>query len=498
MLVANGAADEWQEPEALPDALPPVPAFDPQLLPVELGPWAEDIAIRMSVPLDFVGVAAMVAAGSVIGRRITIRPEMRTDWTEAANLWGCIVARPGELKSPSVRAALEPVRWLEGQAATANAEAMADYKVETHLQKLAREQAEKGARKALQAGDSAAAKTAMTTVEERPQPRVKRFVTSDATMEKLGEICADNPDGVLVHRDELLNMLSELDREEKASARGMLLTAWSGLDSYTFDRIGRGTIRIPAVNVSLFGTTQPARLAGYLREALRNHDDGMVQRLQLLVWPDPVAEWRQADRPADTAARERAFRCFDRLSRLEPQDVDAEVEPFRDAPAYLRLGVAAYGLFGEWRADLERRVRGGDLSPAFASHLAKYRGLVPRLALVHHLASGGTGPVSEKAMLRALDWAGYLEGHAGRVYAGLGADDVAAARAIWNRIAKGQLEDGFTDRDVYRPKWSGLTDPERVKEGLAVLSEYQWIRAQQIETGGRAKTVWRINPQAGA
>ena len=33
-------------------------------------------------------------------------------------------------------------------------------------------------------------------------PPEKRFVTSDCTAEKMGEICAANPDGILVNRDE--------------------------------------------------------------------------------------------------------------------------------------------------------------------------------------------------------------------------------------------------------------------------------------------------------
>ena len=37
----------WPEPEALPDALPPVDPFDADLLPVALRAWVMDIAHRM-------------------------------------------------------------------------------------------------------------------------------------------------------------------------------------------------------------------------------------------------------------------------------------------------------------------------------------------------------------------------------------------------------------------------------------------------------------------
>ena len=49
----------------------------------------------------------------------------------------------------------------------------------------------------------------------------------------------------------------------------------------------------------------------------------------------------------------------------------------------------AHQHFTDWRDTLERRVRGCDLPDALTSHLAKYRGLIPRLALVTHLIDEG-------------------------------------------------------------------------------------------------------------
>ena len=55
----------------------------------------------------------------------------------------------------------------------------------------------------------------------------ERFLISDATVEKLGEICQANCDGVLVYRDELLTLLTDLECEEKAAARGFFMTGWT-------------------------------------------------------------------------------------------------------------------------------------------------------------------------------------------------------------------------------------------------------------------------------
>jgi hypothetical protein len=248
------------------------------MLPQDFRPWAVDIAERMQCPLDFVAIPAMVAAGSLIGRRIGIRPELKTDWTEVGNLWGCIVGRPGAMKSPVISEVLAPIKRLEAEAAKRNDQAKADYGRAETLHKLQLEMAKAKAKREYEVGDMLSAKLLLAEVEEPELPAERRFMTTDATVEKLGMICSDNPEGILLYRDELLTMFQELDREEKAPARGFLLTGWGGCDGYTFDRVGRGTVRVPAVNLSVLGSAQPARIGRYLKDSLRSHDDGMVQR----------------------------------------------------------------------------------------------------------------------------------------------------------------------------------------------------------------------------
>src|SRR5262249_36417423 len=142
----------------------------------------------------------------------------------------------------------------------------------------------------------------------------------------------------------------------------------------------------------------------------------------------------------------------------------------------------AHGLFLEWRIDLERELRSDTLHPALASHFAKYRKVVPTLALINHLADVGGGPISMEAMTRALGMVTYLKSHAERAYgAGIVAETVAA-KAILKHIRKGDLRDGFSARDIYRPSWSNLSDREQVQTGLNLLCDYGWIAAVDKRT----------------
>lgn len=494
--------DIWPDPIPLRDELPSVLPFSGDLLPGQLRGWVQDIAERMNCPTELVAIPAMIAAGSLVGRRIGIRPQRRTNWMEVGNLWGCVVARPGSMKSPAATEALAPLRRLEAKAAEDYQAALANHKAAETLFKLEREEAEKSARAALKdkakADPRSHAMNTLAALAEPQTPAEPRFLTSDVTAEKLGEICAANPNGIMVHRDELLSLFSELDHAEKASARGFFLSGWSGMDGYTFDRIMRGTVRVPAVNVSIFGTTQPSRLAGYIRDSIKRFDDGMVQRLQLLAWPDFTGEFQEADRYPDADARRAAHECYADLASLDVRELEAEYDEFDgpNAVPFLRFSDEAQEWFSGWRADLEAKVRGDDLPSHLVAHLSKYRGLIPRLALVCHIAGNGYGPVSMAAATQAAGWAAYLESHARRAYASTTLDNAEAARAIWRRVRKGDLPAPFTARDIQRKGWSGLNDKERVAAGLAALVEADWLCATEAETGGRPTTIYHPNPKA--
>src|SRR5262249_45373846 len=189
--------------------------------------------------------------------------------------------------------------------------------------KLRKKAAEANAKQALKKDANA---VIQFDVPEPEAPAEKRYVTNDCSYEKLGEILVANPNAVLAHRDELVSLLKTLDREEFAAARGFFMSAWNGKDSYRFDRITRGRTHIEAACVSVLGSTQPGRLAEYIRRAKDGGaaDDGLIQRFGLLVWPDQSPEWNNTDRYPNSRAREDAWGCFEGFDRLQPEAIGAE------------------------------------------------------------------------------------------------------------------------------------------------------------------------------
>lgn len=491
-------------PVPLPEELLPVPTFPEVLLPERLRPWVMDIAERVQCAPEFVAVPAMVALGSLIGRRVGIRPQARTDWTEIPNLWGCIVGRPGVLKSPAMTAALAPLERLAASARREHATRTAQDKVQDEANALRATVAREAARRRLKHDSQADVSDLLMGQDEVTPSHVRRYSTNDTSYQALAELLIQNPNGLLVVRDELVSLLASLGAEDRAEERGFYLTGWNGNQSYTVDRIERGLNRhVEAVTISLIGSTQPGRLAAYIDAAHRGGagDDGLIQRFGMLVWPDTADDWRNVDRWPDHQAQREAFAVFERLDRLEPEHIGAERDPDESAVSnktpFLRFAPAALEAFTDWRMQLEQQVlRSGDVASALESHFAKYRKLIPGLALISHLADGHSGPVNLDATLRALAWARYLASHARRAYASKPTEPLRAAVRVLKHIRSQDLTDGFTRRDVYRPQWSGLTDRRLVGEALLLLEEHGYLSRERLPTGGAPLVVHRINPRA--
>jgi putative DNA primase/helicase len=454
----------------------------------------------MQCPPDYPAIATMIAAGSVVGRRVAIRPKRHDDWTVVANLWGAAIGRPGLMKTPAIQEPLRPLVRLEAEAKLAHEQRLKTHEAEARLASLEKKIREKDVEARLKAGGKPDRDTLvadlMAAGEEQQPPGRQRFIINDSTVEKLGEILRDNPNGVLHFRDELTGWLRSLEREGREGDRAFYLEAWNGSGRFTYDRIGRGTVDIEAACVSLLGGIQPGPLATYLGGVKTGGvaDDGLLQRLQLLVWPDTPREWRLVDRRPDSEARERAFAVFKRLADIDPAKIGAQTADERELP-FLRFDADAQAEFDTWRHGLEMRLRSGTVHPAFEAHLAKYRSLVPSIALICHLVNGAVGPVSLDACATAIAWAEYLESHAARIYGALLRSGDAAAGELAKHILAGDLGQVFTSREVQRHGWTGLTEREGVAEAIEILVELDWITERTLRTGGRPKTEYVVNPK---
>jgi hypothetical protein len=481
-----------------------VPDLDPRMIPEPFRDWLTDIAQRGCFPLEYPAGAAITGISGLLGKRLAVRPKRHDDWLVIPNLWGGVVGPPGIQKTPAVEEALRPLRRL-----AANAMDQHKQDLEAHNATLmvaeAKAMAAKDRMKKAAKGNATdkelvdLAKEAMVA-EDCVEPKLKRYLVNDATVEKLGELLADSPYGLTLFRDELVGFFRTMDKQGHESDRGFFLESWNGFGDYIYDRIGRGTVVIPNVCLSIFGTIQPGPLSRYLRSASVGEEaDGLMPRFQVLLYPDPPREFVNVDRYPNADAKSKAFEVFKGIDALNPIAMGCSLDEDRSVP-YLGFDSEAQEFFDQWRVDLETRLRSSQENALFTCHLAKYRKLLPALSLIFHVIESQGAirlqPITLRSLAAAAAWCQLLEAHAKRIYQSALDGDPETAMQLAERI-KHSLSNPFTYRDVLRKGWSGLTTADDVQKAVGILEDRNWVKVVEIPTterGGRPSAKIWINP----
>jgi predicted transcriptional regulator len=491
--------DNWKTPEDLISKLPPVPTFELDLLPASLGPMVSDVASRMQVPVDFPAIVAVATLAGVCGRRAAIQPKALDDsWIVVPNLWGAIVADAGMMKSPVIKAVTSVAQSVEKQWRSEYEARLQAHGAEKRRWTLKHEVWDKKYKKHLETrtpGDPETPPDSPEPGSEPKSPAQRRLMTTDATLESLHKLLEQNPAGIFVLRDELTGWLTSLEKIGRESERAFYLECWNGDSSFTLDRIGRGSVYVENCCVSLFGGLQPSRLRSYFEDAIedRSQNDGLIQRFQLLIWPDKLPGWSYKDQRRDADAFKKAEEAYRGIAEL-------------DSEKQLRMKFSedAQQFFVEWLTKLmSDDLQNDDLHPSLESHFSKYRSLMPSLALLLSLADSNRDLVDLKYAEQAARWCKYLMGHAHRVYASRISPAHSAALILSKKLEKGKLGDRegrFSLRDVYRSGWRELSTPDQARAALRVLEDYNWVRPE-VDTDvpwererGRPSETYETNP----
>lgn len=497
-------------PEEINMTLLPVKQLKPDMVPEPLKNWVFDISERMNCPVDYVATAAIVCMASIIGAGCGIKPKKFDDWFVVPNLWGGVVGHPSQLKSPSIAEAMKPLARLEADAKAFYEQEKATYTGKEMAYKAQVEAQKSAINKKAKAGENIEGMALdLSGIEAPKKPTEKRYKTSDSTVEKLTELLNENTKGILVFRDELMGLLASWDKQGRESDRAFYLEGWNGNSNHTCDRIGRGTTYVEQCCISLFGGIQPAKLEVYLMAASSYENDGLVQRLQMLVYPDPPA-YKLVDRYPDTSAKNKVFAIAKELSTMSFEQAGATCDKFDKIPAF-RFSDEAQAIFFKWYEAHEIKLRSGEDSALINEHLTKYRSLIPSLALVFHLVEVAEVSCENSAFFQsenfvpaigiepiqmAIKWSDYLESHARRIYGIVSTPIKNAAILLSKKIIARKLSDGFTARDVYRNEWQGLTKQEIAKDAIDYLVSANWLfETIPPNTGGRPPApTYTINP----
>ncbi|WP_415878780.1 DUF3987 domain-containing protein [Methylomonas sp. TEB] len=499
----------WNSPGEIRPKIPPVKPMAPELIPSPFRDWLADVSHRMQTPADFPVISTIVIFSSVIGAGCGIRPKQRDGWEVIPNLWGACIGRPSVcLKSPSMKEALgilDRLQFVFGEIfEREKRESDFDGMVNSSIQKDLKARLDKEAKKQTMDSrelDLMRAEFLEAEEKSKQQPARRLFKTNETTIQSMTALQAQNPRGLMVFRDELTGLLVKWDREDGADERAYFLEGWNGNGAYTDVKIARGVTEAKQICISLLGGIQPDKLKAYLHQAQQGGNDGMIQRLQLAVWPDEPKNWQLIDTAPNREHKHAAFVILQKLAETDFIEFGASFDPEHDDRPYFRFDEYGQAVFFAWLTELQTVKIPSEENPLMVEHFGKFRSLMPSLALIFHLidiASGKpAGPVTETAARLAVTWCDYLESHARRIYAMAESPEQEAAVRLAGKIKAGGLPNPFTTRDIDRKGWHGLDKGAPIKTALDILIDEGWLIEQPPEmpsVGRRPLPSYHINP----
>ena len=473
----SGVVDEEEERDIDELELPPTNGYQPfpiDSLPSPTREFVLEVARSLYCDTGSMATFTLVVLSTAVGT--TRRVRIKSRWRPYPILWASVVAASGDLKSPPLECATEPVHAranklrLEYEAAkAAYGEAAAEY-----AEALA----------AFKAGES----KVRPTPPEKPLPPPK-LLTNDPTVEALGAALADNPRGIALIFDELASLMGGMDKYKRGSSdESFYLQAYDGRP-YQIDRKGgdKPSIYVPCCALPILGGIQPGKARELLDSGRRS--SGFVQRLIFCLPPRRAYRWTYDEPSGITLHNYGAL--ISKLYRLEENDTGAEI--IDPSPEALEL-------FVKWTAEHAKQSRG--LSPDLAAAMSKLREIPARIGILLHEIEIATcrqepgSPMSADTMARAIDIAKWFRNEARRVYALLECDESEAAEAIASDACSAWIletlwEHGgpMSRRELLEAIGSAATPPRVVSALAQLLARGAVIRHEE----GSAEA-WEATP----
>ena len=212
--------------------------------------YIECVAKMTQSPIDFVVSSVFAFASGAVGNRLILRDPK--GYENAPALWVCLLAVSGIGKSPVLSVVSKPFELIESE-------------MEEEYKREKREFATKGE-------------------SDNFKPTQHHAYVTMTTLEGIGKVLANEPQGCILFRDELSGWFRDFGRYSKSASGDIQgwLNIWDR-KSYVTALATKDVETVKNPTLSLIGGTQPEELPRILRQEL--FDDGLVARL-LWCYPE--------------------------------------------------------------------------------------------------------------------------------------------------------------------------------------------------------------------
>ena len=294
---------------------------------------------KSGFPTDYTAAGVLAMLSFVCGNNRVLKHQF-----EAKGLiWIALVGKTGVNKTHPLNSALKPLKVIDKRLFHVYNQQMKDF-------------------------NSALKKS------KPPKPKLNQLTVNDATMEALEEVLSNNPDGVILHKDELAGWFKEMDSYRQ---RGDL-EHWCSLYNHqttTINRVGRGPLFIKEPYVTVVGTIQPAALKRLSPDGAIIHI-GFLDRF-LFVWPEVDPPSWKTNSEIITSEGHYGTMMLKILKR------QCESKKFEFSPDAIKRLI-------EWQTNLLQQYQpADDLLQGIAAKLQTY---AYRLALLLHIAHNPEDP----------------------------------------------------------------------------------------------------------
>ena len=461
--------------------------FPVHLLPEQMAEAVTEVAEAVMADPALPANAFLGAAAGLLGTITTVIVD--GTWQTKCNAYFTVVAKTGDVKSPSMNPALTP---LENVEAVLLAEAEQDKLTAEGMLPVAQNSLKELQRSANP--DPAAVVRLQAQVREyqRTLRRDACLLVDDITPERLAELLADNGGRIVAWNDEGSLLSHLLGLYATNPNLDVWIKSWGG-ENLTVERKGGGgrektSLRVSEPRMTIVSAVQPVtiRRMGRQKELI---DRGVPARA-LFSWPPSTAGTRKLQdrtRNADLG-----------YQHVGPWNLHL-IENHRLGDMTLALSTDAREEFAAWHDRIEEGLPAGGTYAHVREFAVKYRECAARIAgLFARLEGYRTVQVDH--MQRATALTDYYLANATVIVEAWAEDATGLAVALLAKLRQGPVLASTTVRELYRDVVRARH--REVLAALEILDHGGWVQPANKRTGygsegrevGKESPVVLLNP----
>lgn len=411
------------------------------ILPPVLARYIAQVAEVYGVPPDFVLPPVFAAIGTILGVKHSTRFNRFNSSKKTSNLFGLTVAKSGSTKSPPMEHVYTDLSKVVGaiieSLAESSTKAHLEYQeqleliedINAEIKKLKLKRSKPGASEEIQRLKQEKAALRFTLVA--PPPTLRLTIGDDVSDESFQDVMADHYNGLGMLVDEADTMIDRCLSRDGARFRNLVLSGASGSRAlFAPIRLSRKGKAANGLCLSFCGSITENGLLNHINSAHKaKKEDGLFQRFQILVCPDPRVKVNHSFAEDSTIYQDFKDYLWALNMLAAPK-----------SSAY-HLSTDAQIACNVW-CDRIRLEALKTPIPMYAAHIPKYRGLILTIAQIFHISNelekqtiqfglipqkfdqelkeviikGVSATIELPDLKRAIVFIEYLKTHANRIY----------------------------------------------------------------------------------